>query len=611
MANKLNTKFWAQVVVGLVIATSSVVLLVDSFRSGHVSTPRTISTFNHLGRSPQNLAVTFDVVLEPKSWPSLSQFVYQVSDPASNEYLKFVTTKEFAMDFGAGSTNLDAVTSYFSQFGLRPGTLWANGVVLPVSGTISQASRALGVSFYQVHVANGYQPQANGPWEIGKSIKPLIVSILGIYPNGSVPYFRRVNDLRRIPVADAKAQIAQYKKVTLSNSLKTSGLKACPAAISNAKMIGALLPSQIASLYGMNRLYASGDQGQGVTIALPEFAQTTPSSKNTQFKKYLNMFRSCIGSNSKVSYTNVGPGSRDSSVASLEEAELDTETALSLAPKAKLDIYSAPQAMADQLYFKMVSSNQAQVIVGSWGLCESQMASTDIAVEKLVFAEAAAQGQTVLFASGDSGSEDCYSQGKETSLSVDDPASQPYVTGVGGLMLDSSAPNGERVWSDVNYSGASGGGTSSLHLQPPFQFGPGVDSQQAVANCHLVALCREVPDVSALAEGFLVYTPKYKWDVLGGTSAAAPVVGAGVSLLISGLKHRIGLLAPALYRLSAIGSNAISDVTIGNNDYLNAHHGIFSATPGYDPASGVGFIHFNKLLPYLKDPSIFHSSHQP
>jgi kumamolisin len=606
MANKLNTKFWAQLVVGLVIATSAIVLLFDSFRSGHVNTPRTISTYNHPGRSPQNLAVKFDVVLEPRSWSSLSQFVYQVSDPASKGYLKFVTTKEFATDFGAGSTNLDAATKYFSQFGLRPGSLWTNGVVLPMSGTVSQASKALGVSFYQVHVANGYQPQANGPWEIGKSIKPLVVSILGIYPNGSVPYFRRVNDLRRIPAGSARAQLAQYKKISLANSLKTSGLKACPAARSNAKMIGALLPSQIASLYGMNRLYASGDQGQRVTIALPEFAQTTPSSKNAQFKKDLNIFRSCVGSNSKISYINVGPGSHDSSTASLEEAELDTETALSLAPKAKLDIYSAPQAMADQLYLKMVAANQAQVIVGSWGLCESQMASTDIAVEKLAFAEAAAQGQTVLFASGDSGSEDCYSQGKDSSLSVDDPASQTYVTGVGGLMLDSSAPNGERVWSDVNYSGASGGGTSSIHLQPPFQFGPGVDSQQAVANCHLVALCREVPDVSALAEGFLVYAPKYKWDVLGGTSAAAPVVGAGVSLLISGLGHRIGLLAPALYRLSAIGSSAISDVTVGNNDYLNAHHGIFSAAPGYDPASGVGFIHFDRLLPYLKDPSIFH-----
>lgn len=606
MANKLNTKFWAQLVVGLVIATSAIVLLVDSFRPSHLATPPAISTFNHPGRSPQNLAIKFDVALEPKSWANLSQFVYQVSDPASNAYLRFVTTKEFATDFGAGPTNLKAVSAYFSQFGLRPGIPWANGVVLPVSGTVSQASKALGVSFYQVHVANGYQPQANGPWEIGRSIKPLVASILGIYPNGSVPYFRRVNDLRRISTASAKAQLAQYRKIALKTSLTTGGVDACPAAISNAKRIGALLPSQIASLYGMDRLYTSGDQGQGVTIALPEFAQTTPSSKQTQFSKDLNIFRSCVGSNSKINYSNVGPGSHDSSPVSLEEAELDSETALSLAPRATLDIYSAPQAMADQLYLKIASANQAQVIVGSWGLCESQMASTDLAVEKLAFAEAAAQGQTVLFASGDSGSEDCYSQGKDTSLSVDDPASQTYVTGVGGLMLDSSAPNGERVWSDVNYSGASGGGTSAIHLQPPFQFGPGVDSQQAVANCHLVTLCREVPDVSALAEGFLVYAPKYKWDVLGGTSAAAPVVGAGVSLLISGLGHRIGMLAPALYRLAAIGSSAISDVTIGNNDYLNAHHGIFSATPGYDPASGVGFIHFDRILPYLKDPRIFH-----
>ena len=606
LAGKLNSKFWAQLVLGLVIVVSSVVLLFDSFRAGHVSTPRAISVYNHPGRSPQNLTVKFDVVLEPRSWQHLSQFVYQVSDPASKGYLKFVNTKEFAADFGAGPTNLKAVTSYFSQFGLRAGSLWADGVVLPVQGTVSQASRALAVSFFQVHVANGYEPQANGPWEIGSSIKPLVVSILGIYPNGSVPYLRRTNDLRRIPSVVAKAQLNQYKRLALTNSPQVSGLKACPAALSNAHQIGALLPSQIASLYGMNSLYRSGDQGQKVTIALPEFAKTTPTPSSSRFTKDLNLFRSCVGSKSKINYFNVGPGSHDASTASLEEAELDTETALSLAPKATLDIYSAPQAMADQLYLQMVIANRAQVIVGSWGLCEAQMASSDIAVEKLAFAEAAAQGQTVLFASGDSGSEDCYSQGKDPSLSVDDPASQSFVTGVGGLMLDSSAPNGERVWSDVNYGGASGGGTSSIHLQPPFQFGPGVDSQQAVTNCHLVALCREVPDVSALAEGFLVYAPKYKWDVLGGTSGAAPVVGAGVSLVISALGHRLGLLAPALYRLAAISSNSISDVTVGNNDYLNVHHGIFSATPGYDPATGVGFIHFAKLLSSLKNPNIFH-----
>ena len=57
--------------------------------------------------------------------------------------------------------------------------------------------------------------------------------------------------------------------------------------------------------------------------------------------------------------------------------------------------------------------------------------------ENTLFQEAAAQGMSVLSASGDDGSEDCDGTGgaPQDALEVDDPASQPYVTGVGGTSL--------------------------------------------------------------------------------------------------------------------------------------------------------------------------------
>jgi subtilase family serine protease len=50
-----------------------------------------------------------------------------------------------------------------------------------------------------------------------------------------------------------------------------------------------------------------------------------------------------------------------------------------------------------------------------------------------------AEGQTVVSAAGDAGSSDCNGI-TNNDLAVDDPASQPFVTGVGGLSINSINP---------------------------------------------------------------------------------------------------------------------------------------------------------------------------
>ena len=62
---------------------------------------------------------------------------------------------------------------------------------------------------------------------------------------------------------------------------------------------------------------------------------------------------------------------------------------------------------------------------------------------------------------------------QQTALEVDDPASQPYVTGVGGTSLSANpstgARLGETVWNDGPTTGASGGGVSSMWPMPGYQ----------------------------------------------------------------------------------------------------------------------------------------------
>ena len=206
----------------------------------------------------------------------------------------------------------------------------------------------------------------------------------------------------------------------------------------------------------------------------------------------------------------------------------------------------------------MVNDPSLKVITTSWGLCEPQMASQgQQATESFLFAEAAAQGQTVVAASGDSGSTDCYPTNPPTAITVDDPADQPDVTGVGGTsLLSAGTPPTETVWN--NLYGATGGGVSSDFGQPAWQAGPGVDAPQATSECAALgrSSCREVPDVSASADpahGYSIYCTAAPgcqgrgWQVVGGTSGASPLWAAMLALIDQHLGSSAGLVNPVLY----------------------------------------------------------------
>jgi kumamolisin len=305
-----------------------------------------------------------------------------------------------------------------------------------------------------------------------------------------------------------------------------------------------------------------------------------------------------------VTYTKVEGGSGNTAAANLEEASLDAETLNALAPHAALDIYSATQGNSDEMYFQMVDDDRASIIVSSWGSCEQLTAPIDLHIEHLALLEAAAQGQSFITAAGDDGSEDCWSFQHRSELAVDDPGSQPYATAVGGVQYGSTlslSPTIQpRVWNDPTYSGGSGGGTSVIWNRPIYQNTVAASDPNAVTYCvRAQRSCRLVPDVSMLAEGFLIDTPVYGWDVIGGTSGSAPVFGAGIADLESLVHHRLGLLDPLLYSLSSKGAGVFTDVTLGNNDYHHRHHGLFPARPGYDIASGLGTVNLWMLYRHM------------
>ena len=287
-----------------------------------------------------------------------------------------------------------------------------------------------------------------------------------------------------------------------------------------------------------------------------------------------------MGTSVPVANTTVDGGA--GSGAGQGEAALDIEDVIGLAPGASIDVYTGPnsESGAYDTYARIVSDDSSKVISTSWGLCEAAEGSSAATSESTLFQEAASQGQSIFAAAGDSGADDC---GNGTRA-VDDPASQPDVTGVGGTHLPSATDAaGQTVWNDGTGYGAGGGGVSSLWAAPSDQSSHG-------------ATRREVPDVSADADedtGYVVYYDR-SWTAIGGTSAAAPLWASLAALADTHCGAPIGLANPALYAAPAAD---FTDITQGNNSYEGVTG--FSAGAGYDEASGLGTPVASSLVPAL------------
>ena len=185
------------------------------------------------------------------------------------------------------------------------------------------------------------------------------------------------------------------------------------------------------------------------------------------------------------------------------------------------------------------------------------------------------------------------------NLAVSDPASQPYVTSVGGTSVTALGPApAETTWNDgLHYSeGAGGGGISETFTMPSYQTVLGTVSGSSGTPCDASGNCREVPDVSADADpstGYVIYdrVNGLGFTAIGGTSGAAPLWAAVLAVAASADDNTkgYGSMNPILYGLDQQSPGTyLNDVTSGNNDYNATNGGKFAAATGYDMATGLG-----------------------
>ena len=360
-----------------------------------------------------------------------------------------------------------------------------------------------------------------------------------------------------------------------------------------------LHPTAMQNSYNLGPLYAAKEDGRGVTIAIIDsFGNPNMASDLANFDTQMGLPHMCgepgaacgagiptfqhVYWNGKTQVKAPPPGSNGTGLQNRDawtlETALDVEWAHAMAPMANIlnvttnpaetqGVQGFPTMMNAEQF--IVDNHQATVITQSFGAVEEGFGSTQSLLNlRHAFISAAADGVTVLASSGDGGT----ANSKKTPVknpttlpfpTVNWPASDPLVTGVGGTYLCTNPVTGVGVDStdppskcqanpgvrEIGWIDA-GGGFSHVFATPSYQ-----DSLPAGSTP--IGSMRGVPDVAfqaSSATGPLVYDTGASaggWFIVGGTSCSAPQCAGLVAIADQIAGHGLGQINPTLYQLAA------------------------------------------------------------
>lgn len=462
-----------------------------------------------------------------------------------------ISRQELGARYGADPADIDLVRRVLSRYGLEVTEGSPESRQMKVSGSIDQLCDVFGARLIRV---SSPDPTTGAP----------------------VEHRHREGSLR-IP-----AELDGVVRAVL-------GLDDRPQARAHMRRAAAIqysyTPPQLAGVYR----FPAGTDGSGQTLGIIELGGGFRQSELENYFSALGMPTPSVTAVDVAGGTNA-PGNNANGPDG--EVLLDIEVAGSLAAGAAQVVYFAPNSdlgFAEAIYTAVNAAPTPAAISISWGHPENTWTLQALNVFEEVFADAAALGVTVCAAAGDNGSGDGESDGQPHT---DFPASSPYVLACGGTRLEADPATGqvtsETVWNDQPLDGATGGGISEIFPLPAWQEQAGVP--------HNGQPGRGEPDVAADADpatGYQILVDG-RSQVIGGTSAVAPLWAALVCRLTQALGRPLGLLQPALYAGVQAGQTppGFRPITSGNN-------GAYTAGPGWNACTGLGTPDGTALLEHL------------
>jgi subtilase family serine protease len=485
----------------------------------------------------------------------LTLLLHDLYDPKSPNFHKYISVSAFTKRFGPTAADYNKVVAWAKTQGLTVTATPSNRRLVAVEGSVDVVNRA-----FQVKVNNYRHP----------------IEQRAFYSPDREPVTAGLT----VPLL----QITGMSNYVLPHPMLRYG---AATNFTGSGPSGEYLPSDMrAAYYGKGPL-----TGKGQSIGILSF--------DGYLAKDVQLYYSKTGMTSTVPIKNVlvagfsgactSVGSTTSSTCDDGEQVLDIVNAIGMAPGIQQILFYEGSSDTEILN-QMATDNLAKVLSSSWGWNPEDAASDDP-----IFQEFAAQGQSFVSASGDSG--------EFNSSTYFFPGVDPYVTQVGGTELTTAGPGG--AWSAETAWPQSGGGNVSGTAIPAWQQLTGVINSGNLGSATL----RNSPDVAAEAnfDNPTVVNGSFVTG-FGGTSFAAPRWAGFLALVnqqsVTNGRGTVGFINPALYNLgvSASRSSAFHDITSGSNPPTAGDGSGFNAVPGYDLVTGWGSPSGAALINLLAGP---------
>ena len=515
------------------------------------------------GATAKTAPQTLRVYLAPNGGEdALKAAVDAVSTPGSPTYGQYLTPDQFRAKYAPTDATIKAVKQWLKSEGLKVTGVEASGRYIAATGTAAAAEAAFATTLHDfTKGADTFQAPTATP-TVPDAIAADVLAVSGLATAEGV--MKPLQSSFPPPPAFVNARPCSATYGSTPAKFQADFKTPLPA------FGGATLPyspcgyqpAQLRSAYEGGSTYT----GAGVTVGIVDaYAAPTIEADADTYATRHGDAAFAAGQLTQVAPKNFTHAKECDPSGWYGEETLDVESVHAMAPGASVRYYGAKSCedpdIADTLD-TVVDEDQVSIVSNSYGEPESVEALSDVVANEQAFQQGALEGITFFFSSGDNGDE----LAATGTLQADYPASDPYITSVGGTATGIAADGSlafQTGWGTQKYAlsadGASwtpqgflygsGGGYSNLFNRPDYQ--SKVIPPAAPAG-------RAYPDVAMDADpttGMLVGEtqqfpsgPAYGEYRIGGTSLASPLMAGMQALTQQRAGARMGFINPALYK---------------------------------------------------------------
>ena len=604
------------------------------------SVPLWAKAAHKVGASDKNTQIDFRVYLSDRGGDAAAAYASAVATPGNALYGKFLSADQYAARFSPAQADVDRVSAWLTAQGLKVGYVPDNRKYVEVTGTVAQAAAAFGTSFSD-YTVQGQQLRANNtPLAVPSSLG----SVEGVIGLDETMALARPSATYQPPAGFRAGQpcSAYWSEKIVPGAVFPDNGTVTPAPD------GTLLPTnpsayapcgyagkQLQGAYGVDQAIGAGTDGRGVTVAVVDaFASPTAAADLTRYSAAHGLPAPKLTEQVAPGIYNHPTTKKFDPSGWAGEEQLDLEAVHTMAPGANILYVGAANngQPLDAALNSIVVHRSADIITNSYGYGGEALHNGIIKPQVDIQIQAAAEGISVFYSSGDNGDETGGVAG--ATPSPDFPASSPWVTAVGGTSLGVRKDNTREfelgwetakstlvkstppAWTTPVYQYGGGGGTSRLFAQPSYQVGV---VPASISQTYGGAPMRAVPDVAALGDpttGMAVgqtqtFPDGVKYDEyrIGGTSLSSPLYAGMWALAVQ--KHgAYGLANPTLYRTATASLDITKDqratypgaVRVDFKNSVDSTGGLtytarwfdvdepltIHVRPGYDDVTGVG-----------------------